>query len=83
VILTTCQPYVTADIQELPVFKPNEYFFKNHQQPGEERWVTYMRVIREIMADSLKFKLSNLKLEDKFDYKELLYPKKGAKNKLE
>ena len=28
-----------------------------------------MRVIREIMAERLNFKLSNLKLEDKFDYK--------------
>lgn len=42
-----------------------------------------MRVIREIMAENLKFPLSNLKLEDKFDYKEILYPKKGLKNKFE
>lgn len=29
-ILCCCQPYSTAVVKELPVFKPNEFFFKNH-----------------------------------------------------
>ena len=65
------------------MFEPNEYFFKHHVQEGEEKWQAYMRVIRQIMAETLEFKLSNQKLEDKFDYKQLLYPKKGTKNKFE
>lgn len=78
-----CQPYSTCDIKELPVFEPNEYFFKHHVKEGEEKWQAYMRVIRQLMADSLHFKLSNLRLEDKFEYKTILYPKKGTLNKHE
>ena len=68
---------------ELPVFEPNEYFFTHHVKEGEEKWVAYMRTIRQIMAETLNFKQSNLKLEDKFEYKSILYPKKGSKNKFE
>ena len=39
-----------------------------------------MRVIREIMADALKFKLSHNKMEDKLEYKSILYPKKAKTN---
>ena len=38
VILTTCQPYTSIVVHELPVFTPNEYFYKNHVKPGEEKW---------------------------------------------
>lgn len=83
IFLVTCQPYAYATVKELPVFLPNEYFFKHHQREGEERWATYLRVVRHIMAESLGFKETDSKLEDKFTYKELLYPHKGAKNKYE
>jgi hypothetical protein len=33
------------------------------------------------MAEALEFELSDQVLEDKFKYKELLYPKRGLKNK--
>ena len=82
-ILSCCQPYSTATIKELPVFKPNDYFFMHHQKEGEEQWMTYMRVVREIMGDQLHFKLSEGRLEDKFDYKGILYPSKGLKNKFD
>jgi hypothetical protein len=68
-------------VKEMPVFKPNDYFFKHHQQTGEEKWMTYMRVIREIMGEQLGFKLTDARLEDKFTYKAILYPSKGGKNK--
>ena len=82
-VLTACQFYTRCEVKELPVFTPNEYFFKNHQRPGEERYETYMRVMRDIMAESLNFKLSPLSLEDKFAYKEILYPRKDKKPKKE
>jgi hypothetical protein len=82
-LLIACQPYTIVTVKELPVFEPNDYFFKHHMKEGEIKWVTYMRVIREIMADALGFKLSEQSLEDKFAYKELLYPSKGLKNKTE
>jgi hypothetical protein len=30
--------YTHIEIIELPIFRPNEYFFVNHQKEGEERW---------------------------------------------
>ena len=60
---------------EFPVFKPNEYFFKHHQREGEEQWETYARVIREIMAKGSGLKLSDASIEDKFEYKKVLFGK--------
>ena len=65
------------------MFKPNEYFFEHHQQKDEERWMTYMRVVRSLMAKELGFKETQCRLEEKFAYKEVLYPGKGSKNKTE
>ena len=42
-----------------------------------------MRVIREMMAETMGVPLSDQRLEDKFDYKNILYPNKGSKNKNE
>jgi len=82
-LLLMCQPYTTARVRVLPVFKPNEFFLSHHVLPGEEKWQAYMRVVRQLMGDSLGFRLSEQRLEDKFDYKALLYPGKGSKNKYE
>ncbi len=82
-LLLMCQPYMTAHIKEMPLFQPNDYFYTHHVKEGEEKWVAYMRVIRQIMGESLGFKLSEQRLEDKFEYKERLYPNKGSKNKFE
>jgi hypothetical protein len=65
---------------EFPTFKPNDYFWKNHQKEGEEKWETYARVIRHIMAIQGKFEESDLQVEDKFSYKELLNPKLKGKS---
>jgi len=35
---------------KLPVFKPNDYFFKKHGREGEDQVETYSRAVREIMA---------------------------------
>jgi 1-acyl-sn-glycerol-3-phosphate acyltransferase len=32
------QPYITCKVKILPTFHPNEYFFKHHQQEGEQEW---------------------------------------------
>jgi hypothetical protein len=44
-------PWCVLHIKEYPVFRPNEYFWKNHwdEKSGEEKWEAYARVIREIM----------------------------------
>jgi len=63
------------------VFRPNEFFFKNHQKEGEERWQTYARVIRGLISENGNIPLSPLKIEDKFDYKKLIFPHKFKKEK--
>ena len=44
--LAASNPFAFCTVKEFPVFKPNEYFFKNHQKEGEEKWETYARIIR-------------------------------------
>jgi hypothetical protein len=51
---------VTVQVKQLPNFLPNEFFFKNHQKDGEEKWETFARVIRQIMSDESNLKLSDL-----------------------
>ena len=63
-------------MRKYPTFRPNEYFWKNHQKEGEEQWQTYARVIRTIMATNGGFTESDIEIEEKFAYKELINPKK-------
>ena len=58
-ILMCAQPFTVVYIKELPVFKVNDYFFKHHQREGELDWVTYMRCMRDIMAEGLGYQLSD------------------------
>ena len=37
---------------DMPIFRPNEFFWKNHQREGEQQWQTYARVIRDIIAEA-------------------------------
>ena len=78
--LALCNPWVSICVFELPVFKPNEYFWKHHQKEGEDQWQTYARVVRSIMAKTGGFQESELEIEDKFVYKELIYPKMKGKS---
>jgi len=82
-ILIMCQPYTYCEIRVMPVFKPNEYLFNFQRRKDEEKYQTYMRVIRKIMAESIGQRETDQTLEMKFEYKQLLYPNKGAKNKAE
>jgi len=77
-------PFVTTNlwlqvtVKQLPVFEPNEYFFNHHSKPNEEKWETFARVIRTIMADNSHLTLSDFSVEDKYAYKKLLFPKRKA-----
>jgi lysophosphatidylcholine acyltransferase/lyso-PAF acetyltransferase len=68
-ILSSCVPYTTVTVRQLPVFMPNEYFFKHHTKEGEDRCQTYSRVIRHIMSKVGNFELSDMHIEGKFKYK--------------
>lgn len=64
---------ITMQIHQLPVFEPNDYFWKHHWQEGkEEQWEAYARVVRKIMAEVGGFKLCDLAMQDKFTYKKAL-----------
>lgn len=52
---------ITTKVHRLPVFAPNDYFWKHHWQEGkEEKWETFARVIRQIMSEAGGLKLSDL-----------------------
>lgn len=59
----------TLTLYSMPVFEPNEYFWANHWDGKEERWVAYARAIRKIIARQGNFELSDLRMEDKFEFK--------------
>ena len=54
----------------LPVFCPNDFFWKNHwNEEKEEKWICYARVIRDIIAEQTGQPTCDLTLEDKLAYK--------------
>ena len=61
--------------QELPVFAPNEYFWKNHWdgKNEEDKWEIFANAVREVMAEAGGFKLSDSTQEDKVAYKKLVW----------
>jgi len=70
---------MSIELKIYPVFKPNEYFWKNHwnENLGEKKWETYARIVREeIMAREGNYKLSDLSAEDKIQFKTLYRGKK-------
>ena len=79
IILLTGFTVVTYN--EMPDFKPNDYFWQHHWDGKEEKWVAYARAVRNLMAETGGFKLSELSLEDKLEYKNLVRGKsKSAKS---
>lgn len=64
--------FTIATYVEMPDFKPNDYFWENHWDGKEEKWVTFARAVRNLMAETGGFKISNCSLEDKLEYKKLV-----------
>ena len=61
--------YITGHVIELPVFTPNDYFWKNFwNEDKEEKWEAFARVVRQIMSEVGGLKTSDLTMQDKFDY---------------
>jgi len=48
----------TNTISEMPVFSPNEYFWKHHWDGKEEKWVAYARAIQTLIAETSGLKVS-------------------------
>ena len=65
----------------MPTFEPNEYFWKNHWDGKEEKWITFANACREILGEHLNLPLSDEKMEQKFLYKQAIKAAKEAKTK--
>ncbi len=63
----------------MPIFEPNEFFWKNHWDGKEEKWEAYARVIREIIAKEGGFEIFDSQMEEKLVYKKLY---RGGKPKV-
>jgi len=72
--------FIIVNVDILPVFEPNDYFWKNHWQEGkEEKWEAFARVTRDIIAKHGGYGLSECTMEDKFDFVKLLKEKRKHK----
>ena len=84
-VLTCSAFFVTLNVYEMPIFRPNDFFWKNHQREGEEKWETYSRVIRDIISEGGDIPIakhedgSEIDIREKNEYKNLLWPPKPKK----
>ena len=65
----------SCEIDEFPTFKPNQYFWDNHLKEGEDKAVCYARCIRELMSKESNMVLAEIDIEEKYDYRALIWPK--------
>ena len=83
-LVTMACIFITADIQYMPVFAPNDYFWEHHWEEGkEEKWEAFARVVREIMCEAGGYPSSELTMQDKFNYKAELKALHKNKHKAE
>ena len=70
--------FYTAEMLEMPVFEPNEYFWKKYWdgKNEEDKWKVYSEAVRKAMAKCGGFKLSESTQEDKMAYKAVLWGNK-------
>ena len=73
-VIMCANPSSTVDVIALPLFTPNDYFFKHHQKEGEEQWETFARAVRQIMSEELACPLSEYDVNQKYEYRKYLYP---------
>jgi hypothetical protein len=65
-------------LSEMPVFTPNEYFWKHHWDGKEEKWMAFARAVRQVIANELGVPTSESSLREKFEYKAMM---RGSKKK--
>ena len=58
IILLHCC-FIKTTLHQLPIFEPNEFFWANHWDGKEPKWLAYARAIREIIAEVADLKLSD------------------------
>lgn len=78
-ILLLANPIAYSTHTEFPVFKPNKFFMDNHVKEGEDPGEAYARVMRTIMAEQMKCNTSEVTINNKFEFKAIMFPKKEKK----
>ena len=73
--------YMWAEQLEMPVFEPNEYFWKHHWdgKDPETKWIVFADAVRAVMAECAGLELSDETLATKSEYKNVVWGK-SAKN---
>lgn len=60
----------------MPVFAPNDFFWRNHWDGKEEKWVAFARAVRQIIIEQGGFEDTQCDLNDKIAYKQIIRGKK-------
>ena len=68
-------PVAWGTLFEFPVFKPNDYFFKNHVREGEDKADAYGRVIQSIIAKQMNLQIADVDIKEKLAYREMIFGK--------
>lgn len=70
-------------LHEMPVFEPNEYFWKNHWDGKEEKWEAFARAVRQVMIETGGLNSTESTSEDRVKYKFLVRgkPQKSEQKK--
>jgi len=70
-----------VQIHKLPVFEPNDYFWKNHwNKAKEQQWEPFANAVRNIISEAGGFGLSEGTMEAKMEYKALVNGKTEIKD---
>lgn len=75
IILLLSNPFAFATYTEFPVFRPNKFFLDNHVKEGEQPCEAFARAINTIMAEELHLNTSEVTINKKFEFKQLMFPK--------
>lgn len=62
---------VVVTVHDMPVFKPNDFFWEHHWDGEEPKWQAYARVMQRIIANEHGLKLSDSNVRDKLEYRAL------------
>jgi hypothetical protein len=74
--------FYSIEVNYLPDFCPNDYFWKHHWQEGkEEKWEAFARAVRDIISETSGLEKSDLQMEDKFVFVKALKETSKTTNK--
>jgi hypothetical protein len=67
--------FCKVEINELPTFRPNQFFWDKYGQPGKDRAEIYAHVMREIMHDfgGLEYPSRETNVYDKYNLEDTYY----------